>query len=56
MIWEHEEVPLAKSESLLPTLRPSPEPGSPKKEFQPPGLSIFFSEDELFDDFGNTSN
>jgi hypothetical protein len=55
MVWEHEEVPSAKSKSLLPTLRPSPEPRSPEKEFQPLGLFIF-SKDELFDDFGNTSN
>jgi hypothetical protein len=57
----HEEVPLIESAPLLmaypdSTTEPSPEPETTKKEeIQPPGFPFEFEED-LFEDFGNTSN
>ena len=55
----HEEVSSVEFESLLPTLLdstvgPSPELGTLEEEIQPPELPFF--KEELFEDFGNTSN
>ena len=50
----HEEVSLAEAEPTLSIQEPSPEPEDPKEGFQPLDLPPF--EDDLFEDFGNTSN
>ena len=55
----HEEVSSAKFEPLLPTLLdstlgPSPKLGTLEEEIQPAELPFF--KEELFKDFGNTSN
>ena len=50
----HEEVSSVESEPLPPIQRPSPEPETPKEGFQPSDFPFF--EDELLEDFGNTSN
>ena len=50
----HEEVSLAKANPIASVGRPSPEPEDPEEGFQPSDLSFF--EDDLFEEFGNTSN
>ena len=50
----HEEVCLAKAEPTLSIQELFPEPEDPEKGLQPSDLPPF--EDELFEDFGNTSN
>ena len=49
----HEEVSLAKANPIASVGRPSPEPEDPEEGFQPSDLSFF--EDDLFEEFGNTS-
>jgi len=45
---------LAKAKPITPLERPLPEPEDPEEGFQPSDLAPF--EDDLFEDFGNTSN
>jgi hypothetical protein len=49
----HEEVSSAKAEPIHPIQRPSPEPETPEEGFQPSEFPFF--EDEIQEDFGNTS-
>jgi hypothetical protein len=50
----HEEVSLAKADLVTPIERPSPEPKDLEEGFQPSDFPFF--EDNIFEDFGNTSN
>jgi len=50
----HEEISSAEAELIPPIQRPSPKPEIPEEGFQP--LDFPFFEDELFDDFENSSN
>jgi hypothetical protein len=59
----HEEVSLAKADPVTPIERPSPEPKDLEEGFQPcytnrehSLVRIPFLEDNIFEDFGNTSN
>ena len=56
-----EEVPLIESESLPltnpdSTTKSSPKPGTPEEEKIQPSALPFEFEDDLFEDYGNTSN
>ena len=50
----HEEVSLAEAKPTLSIQEPSPKPEDPEEGFQPLDLPPF--KDDLFADFGNTSN
>ena len=50
----HEEVSLAEAKPTLSIQEPSPKPEDPEEGFQPLDLPPF--KDDLFEDFGNTSN
>jgi hypothetical protein len=50
----HEEVSSAEAELVTSIERPSPEPKDLEEGFQP--LDFSFFEDDIFEDFGNTSN
>jgi hypothetical protein len=50
----HEEVSSVEADPVTPIERPSPEPKDLEEGFQP--LDFSFFEDDIFEDFGNTSN
>jgi len=53
LLIESESLPLTNPDS---TTKPSPEPGMPEEEKIQPSALPFEFEDDLFEDYGNTSN
>ena len=53
LLIESESLPLTNPDS---TTEPSPEPGAPEEEEIQPSDLPFELEDDLFEDYGNTSN